>query len=108
MSKIRKGDQVKVLSGNSAGKIGKVLMVDPDKQKVIVEGVNLLKRHSRPSQRNPKGGIIEKEGPIHMSKVMLYDGRSGQATRVGFHVVTDDKGNVVEKVRVSKKSGEVV
>ncbi len=108
MSKIRKGDQVKVLSGNSRGKVGRVLMVDPDKNKVLVEGVNLVKRHSRPSQRNPKGGIIEKEGPIHMSKVMLYDGKSGQATRVGFHVITNDKGDVVEKVRISKKTGEVV
>ena len=108
MSKIRKGDQVKVLSGNSRGKVGRVLMVDPDKKQVIVEGVNLVKRHSRPSQQNPKGGIIEKEGPIHISKVMLYDTKSGQATRVGFHIITDDDGNVVEKVRVSKNTGEVV
>jgi len=108
MSKIRKGDQVKILSGNSRGKIGRVLMVDPDKKLVIVEGVNLVKRHSRPSQKNPKGGIVEKEGPIHTSKVMLYDSKSSQASRVGFHIITNDKGEVVEKVRISKKTGEVV
>lgn len=75
---------------------------------VLVEGVNLIKRHSRPTQRNPKGGIIEKEGAIHLSKVMLYDSRASMATRAGFHFIRDDAGKVTSKVRISKKSGEII
>ncbi len=106
--RIRKGDTVKVLSGKYRGKSGRVLMVNPEKMRVWVEGVNLVKRHSRPTQKNPKGGIVEKEGSLHLSNVMLMDGKAGQATRVGFHYLRDDKGRVTDKVRVSKKTGEVV
>ncbi len=106
--RIRKGDTVKVLSGKYRGKSGRVLMVNPEKMRVWVEGVNLVKRHSRPTQKNPKGGIVEKEGSLHLSNVMLMDGKAGQATRVGFHYLRDDRGRVTDKVRVSKKTGEVV
>lgn len=106
--KIRKGDTVRVLSGKSRGRKGKVLKVDPKKRRVIVEGANLIKRHSRPSQRNPKGGIVEKEGPLHISKVQLIDVKNDMPTRVGFHFIRNEKDEITAKIRVSKKSGEVL
>lgn len=104
--KIKKGDQVKVLSGKDRGKMGKVLKVITDKNQVLVEGVNLIYRHSRPSQKNPKGGIIEKEGPIHVSNVMYYSGDG--PTRVGYRLIEDKQKNTKTKVRVSVKSGEMI
>ena len=85
-----------------------MLKVDPKKERVIVEGVNLIKRHSRPSQRNPKGGIVEKEGALHVSKVQLLDVKNDVPTRVGFHFIRNDKNEITAKVRISKKSGEVL
>ncbi|HRS52168.1 MAG TPA: 50S ribosomal protein L24 [Candidatus Marinimicrobia bacterium] len=101
MLRIRKNDTVMVITGESKGKIGKVLKVFPDKERVIVEGVNFIKRHTRPSQKNPQGGIIEKEAPIHMSNVKLV--HAGQATKVGYKTLKDGK-----KVRVARKTGEVI
>ena len=101
--KIRKGDTVKVITGNDRGKMGKVLKTFPDVQRVIVEGVNLVKRHTRPSQRNRKGGIVEKEGTVHVSNVMLFDNRTNAQTRVGYKLLNDGK-----KVRINKKSGEII
>ena len=101
--KIRKGDTVKVVTGDDRGKIGKVLKTFPDTRRVIIEGVNLIKRHSRPSQRNRKGGIIEKEGSISVTNVMLYDLRSNAPTRVGYRYLNDGT-----KVRINKKSGEII
>jgi large subunit ribosomal protein L24 len=101
--KIRKGDTVKIVAGEGRGKVGRVLKTFPEKNRVIVEGVNLIKRHSRPSQKNRKGGIIEKEGPINVSNVMYYDLRTNAPARVGFRYLTDDK-----KVRINKKSGEII
>ena len=95
MMKIKKGDTVKVIAGSSKGKEAKVLSVDIDKKKVVVEGVNVVTKHSKPSAGNPNGGIITKEAPIDISNVMLVDG--GKATRVGFKVTTDDNGKVVKK-----------
>lgn len=69
MAHVKKGDTVLVLAGADKGKTGRVLRVDPGKNRVVVEGVNMIKRHSRPTQRNPKGGIVEKEAPIHISNV---------------------------------------
>jgi large subunit ribosomal protein L24 len=106
--RIRKNDIVKVLSGKSRGKTGRVLKVDPDKMIVVVEGANMLKRHSRPSQKNRKGGIVEKEGPMHLSKVQLIDTRNNVPTRVGYRLLTDDQGKVTGKVRIGKKSGEII
>ena len=71
MARIKKGDQVVVLSGKDRGRSGRVLRVMPKKDRLVVEGVNVIKRHTRPSQRNPKGGILEKEAPIHISNVKL-------------------------------------
>ena len=106
MMKIKKGDTVKVIAGSSKGKEAKVLSVDVEKNKVVVEGVNVVSKHSKPSAGNPNGGIITKEAPIDASNVMLVDG--GKATRVGFKVTTDDNGKVVKKERFAKKTGNVI
>jgi large subunit ribosomal protein L24 len=103
--RIRKDDTVRVIAGKDRGRTGRVLRVEPAKQKVYVEGANIIKRHTRPrtlrdTQRAQElGGIVEKEGPIHISNVMLIDPGSGEPTRVG---VKRDGGR---RVRVSKKSG---
>ena len=104
--KIRKDDNVKVISGKDRGKTGRVLRVDPKRQRVYVEGVNVQKRHTRPQglkdvQRQQEiGGIIEQSGPVHVSNVMLIDPKSGDPTRVG--VRHDEDGR---RVRVAKRSG---
>ena len=100
--KIKKGDTVKVIAGESKGTEGKVLEVYRDTNKALVEGVNMIKKHQKPSAQNPQGGIIEKEAPIQISNISLLDPKSGEATRVGVKV-EDGK-----KVRYSKKSGEVI
>jgi large subunit ribosomal protein L24 len=97
--KIRKNDQVVVLSGRDKGKRGRVIEVLTKKGKIIVEGINMLKHHERPNrQRGIAGGIVERESPIDASNVMLLEG--GRATRVGFQILQDGR-----KVRISKKSG---
>ena len=101
--KIKTGDTVKVISGHYKGSTGEVLAVFPKKNKVIVEGVNVVKKSLKPSQTNPEGGIQEKELPIDASNVMLYDQKAKAASRVGYK--TNAKG---EKVRYFKKSGEEV
>jgi large subunit ribosomal protein L24 len=98
--KIKKDDMVKVIAGKDNGKEGKVLSVSPKTGKVTVEGVNMLTKHTKPSAGNPNGGIVNKEGPIDISNVMLL--YKGKATRVGFQV-KDGK-----KVRVAKATGEVI
>ena len=99
--KIKKGDQVIVTTGRDIGKQGEVLRAMPKTNKVVVQGVNMVKRHTRPSQTNA-GGIISKEAPIDVSNVALIDPETGKPTRVGFKVVDG------EKVRVAKKSGKVI
>jgi large subunit ribosomal protein L24 len=106
--KIKKGDQVKVISGKNKGKTGKVLRVDPARNRVLVEGVNLIYRHSRPSQTNPQGGIVEKEGSLNASNVMLLDTRANRPTRVNYRVIVDEEKKLVNKVRISNKSGEII
>lgn len=98
--KIKKGDTVKVITGKSKDKEGKVLSVDPKKNRVLVEGINMVTKHTKPSQTNPNGGIVEKEAPIDLSNVMYV--HKGKATRVGFKV-EDGK-----KVRIAKSTGEVI
>jgi large subunit ribosomal protein L24 len=98
-----KNDTVKVLSGKYRGKIGKVLKVFPKNKRIIVEGVNIIKRHTKPSQKNQKGGIVEKEAPIHVSNIMVVDQKINEATRVGYKYIEDGS-----KVRISKKSGEIL
>ena len=106
MMKIKKGDTVKVIAGSSKGKEAKVISVDTDKKKVVVEGVNVVTKHSKPSAGNPNGGIITKEAPIDISNVILVDG--GKATRVGFKITKDENGKVVKKERFAKKTGNVI
>ncbi len=101
--RIRKGDTVLVITGKSAGKKGKVLSVIPDSNRVTVEGVNVVKRHARPTRRLPQGGIMEREAPIHSSNVMLYCGKCNSPTRVGNKNLENG-----EKVRVCKKCGETI
>ena len=101
--KIKTGDTVKVISGHYKGTVSEVKAVDPKNNKVIVEGVNMIKKSLKPSQQNPEGGIIETEAPIDASNVMLYDKKAKAASRVGFKF--NEKG---EKKRVFKKSGEEV
>ncbi|MCC5997105.1 MAG: 50S ribosomal protein L24 [Oceanicaulis sp.] len=101
-AKIKKGDKVVVLTGRDKGKTGQVAKVLPDANRVVVTGVNTVKRHQRPTQTSP-GGIEEKDASIHVSNVALADPKSGEPTRVGFKVGKDGK-----KVRVAKKSGEVI
>ena len=98
---VKKGDKVQVMSGKDKGKQGVILKAMPSKNRVIVEGINVMKKHAKPSQANPQGGILEIEAPIHVSNVMPIDPKTGKPTRVGFKVV-DGK-----KVRVAK-SGEVL
>ena len=100
--KIKTGDEVIILAGKDKGLKGKVLKIIKSKDRVLVEGVNIVKKHVKPSAENPQGGIVEKEAPIHISNVALVDPKSGKATRVGYEM-KDGK-----KVRVSKKSKEVI
>ncbi|BAM46266.1 MAG TPA: 50S ribosomal protein L24 [Bacilli bacterium] len=99
---VKKGDKVKVLTGKDKGKEGKILAVYPKKERVLVEGVNIVKKHQKPSQDNPQGGILEQEAPIHVSNVLPIDPKTGEPTRVGYEV-RDGK-----KVRIAKKSGEAL
>jgi large subunit ribosomal protein L24 len=100
--KIHKGDSVIILTGRDKGKTGDVLRVLRNEQRVLVQGVNMVKRHTAPSQNNP-GGIEEKESAIHVSNVSLVDPDSGKATKVGFKILEDGR-----KVRVARASGEMI
>ncbi|NOX66049.1 MAG: 50S ribosomal protein L24 [Chlorobi bacterium] len=106
--KIKKNDNVIVIAGNYKGSTGKVLKVYPKMNRIIIEGVNLRKRHTKPSQANPQGGIIEKEAPIHVSNVMLLDPKSNEPTRIGTKIIIDDKTGKKKRARVSKLSGEML
>ncbi|MDR1757859.1 MAG: 50S ribosomal protein L24 [Bacteroidales bacterium] len=100
--KIKKGDTVKVIAGNAKGSRGKILRVDIEKQRAVVEGVNLVSKAMKANAKNPNGGIIKKEAPIHVSNLMLIDSK-GNATRVGRRM--GEKGKLV---RYSKKTGEEI
>ncbi|MFY9153495.1 MAG: 50S ribosomal protein L24 [Prolixibacteraceae bacterium] len=100
---IKKGDTVVVIAGNYNGKEGKVLEVIRATDKAIVEGVNMVKKHTKPNAANPQGGIVEKEAPIHISNLMNKDPKTGKPTRIGRKL--NDKGKLV---RYSKKSGEEI
>lgn len=106
--KIKKNDTVMVIAGNDRGKTGKVLKVFPKESRVIVEGINLRKRHTKPSQRNPQGGILEKEAPIHISNVMIIDPKTNEPTRIGAKIILDEKTGKKKIARVSKSSGEML
>ena len=102
-ARIRTGDQVEVISGAQAGQRGKVLRVFPEKQRALVEGINNVKRHTRPSPNNQQGGIVEKEAPLHLSKLMLVDPQTDKRTRVRAHRLDDGS-----RVRIAIKSGEQI
>jgi large subunit ribosomal protein L24 len=103
MAKIRKNDQVMVITGKDRGKVGRVIRILGERNRVIVEKVNMVKRHTKPTQKNPQGGVVEKELSIHLSNVMILDPKSGKKSRVGFKIQKDGT-----KIRFSKKSGEAL
>ncbi|MDP3830545.1 MAG: 50S ribosomal protein L24 [Ignavibacteriaceae bacterium] len=105
--KIRKNDSVMVISGNDKGKTGKVLKVFPKDLRIIIEGVNIRKRHTKPSQKNQQGVIIEKEAPIHVSNVMILDPKTNKPTRVGSQIILDEKTGKKKIARISRVSGEM-
>jgi large subunit ribosomal protein L24 len=104
--KIKKNDFVEVITGKNRGKRGKVLRVIPEKDRLIVEGVNILKKHERPTARNQQGGITEKEHPIHASNVMLVDPKTNDRTRIGRRVLQGEGRTRYE--RFAKKSGDAL
>jgi large subunit ribosomal protein L24 len=101
--KIKKGDQVMVITGESKGQKGRVLEVNRDKDRVLVEGINMVSKHTKPNSKAPQGGILKKEAPVHISNLMVVDPTSGKPTRVGRKL--NDKNKLV---RYSKKSGEEI
>jgi len=103
MAHVRKGDTVVVVAGKERGKRGKVLRVITGKGRVLIEKVNMIKKHQRPTQKLRQGGIIQREGPIHLSNVMLVDPQTDKPTRVGTRSLADGK-----KARVARKSGEFI
>lgn len=100
---VKKDDTVIVISGKDKGKKGRVIAAYPRENRVLVEGVNMMKKHQKPNQQNPQGGIIEQEAPVHVSNVMHVDPKSGKVTRIGYKVLDNGK-----KVRIAKKSGEAI
>lgn len=100
--KVKAGDTVLVIAGDHKGSQGKILKVNPEANKAIVEGVNMVSKHTKPSAKNPQGGIIKKEAPIHISNLSLIDPKSKKATRVGMKMEGD------KKVRFAKKSNQVI
>ena len=103
MERVKKNDNVVVVAGKDKGKRGKVMRVIPEKQRVVVEGVNVVTKHNKPTRQNQRGGIERKEAPIHLSNVMLADPQTGEPTRVRFQVLESG-----QKVRVAVKSGEQI
>jgi len=102
--KIKKGDTVEVITGKDAGRRGRVLRVDPSRQRVVIEGVNMIKRHTRPNpQRRIQGGVVEREAPIHVSNVMVVSPDSGSRSRVGYKILDDGR-----KVRLAKVDGAIL
>jgi len=99
---IKKGDTVFVNAGNDKGKTGKVLAVFPEKDRALVEGINMVSKHTKPNSKNPQGGIVKQEAGIHVSNLQLIDPASGKPVKVGFKMDGD------KKVRISKKSGEEI
>jgi large subunit ribosomal protein L24 len=102
-AKIKKGDKVVVLAGRDKGRRGEVKSVNPTEGRAVVAGVNMVKRHTKPSQQQGDGGIISKEAPIHLSNLAVADPKDGKPTRVGFKILDDGR-----KVRVAKRSGDLI
>ncbi|HEV8436998.1 MAG TPA: 50S ribosomal protein L24 [Methylomirabilota bacterium] len=100
---VRKGDTVVVIAGKERGKRGRVLRVIPEKNRVVIERINMIKKHQRPTQKARQGGIIEREGSVHLSNVMLVDPTGDRPTRIGMRTLSDGR-----KVRVARRSGEII
>lgn len=107
-TRLKKNDLVKVISGNAKGTTGKILFIDRKKGKVIVEGVNIIHRHTRPTQKNPQGGIIRREAPINITNVQLVCPKTNEPTRIGVEIVKDSTTGKSKRMRTSKKSGEII
>jgi large subunit ribosomal protein L24 len=107
-TRLKKNDLVKVLSGNAKGTTGKILFIDRKKARVIVEGVNIIHRHTKPNQKNPQGGIVKREAPINISNVQLMCPKTNMPTRIGTEVVKDQTTGKIKRMRKSKKSGEIL
>jgi len=107
-TRLKKGDNVMVLSGNSKGSTGKVLFINREKGRIIVEGVNIMHRHTKPSQKNPQGGIVRREAPINISNVMLICPKTNEPTRIGVEVIKDETTGKEKRMRLSRKSGEIL
>ncbi len=105
---VKVGDLVEVIAGKDRGKSGKVMRLYPEKDRVLVEGVNITKRHTRPDQQNPQGGVIENPAPIHVSNVLLMDPKVNRGVRTGRQFVEGKKGKAGHWARVSRKSGAVL
>lgn len=103
---VKKGDEVRIIAGNDKGRQGRVLAVFPNRERVLVEGINMRVHHDKPTQQNPQGGRIEREAPVHISNVMVIDPTTGEPTRIGRKRIEDDAGG--RWVRYSKKSGEII
>lgn len=107
-TRLKKNDLVKVLSGNSKGTTGKVLFIDKQKGRVIVEGVNIVHKHQKATQKNPQGGIIKREAPINITNIQLICPKTNKQTRIGMELVTDSTTGKSSRMRLSKKSGEII
>jgi large subunit ribosomal protein L24 len=101
--RLRKNDTVQVISGDDKGKTGRILRVNPEKNRAVVEGINVVKRHTKPSQKNQQGGIMPKEASVNLSNLMLVCPKTGKPTRLGVKILTDGK-----RVRFSKKAKESI
>jgi large subunit ribosomal protein L24 len=100
---VKKDDNVMVISGKDKGKKGRIIAAYPRENRVLIEGINMMKKHAKPTQQNPQGGILNQEAPIHASNVMLLDPKGGKPTRIGYKTLDNGK-----KVRVAKKSGQAI
>lgn len=106
--RIKKNDTVIVVAGDDKGKIGKVLKLFPAKNRAIVEGVGFIKRHTRPTRTNPKGGILEKEGPVNLSNLKVYCNKCSSPTKIGFKILEQAEKGRENKVRICRKCGEII
>ncbi|MCC5915549.1 MAG: 50S ribosomal protein L24 [Balneolaceae bacterium] len=104
--KVKKGDQVEVIAGNDKGKRGRVLFVYPKRERVLVEGINMRTHHEKPSQENPQGGRLKKEGAVHISNLMVIDPTTDEPTRIGRKRIEEEGGG--RWVRYAKTSGEII
>jgi large subunit ribosomal protein L24 len=107
-TRLKKNDTVKVLSGNAKGTTGKILYINRKKGRVIVEGVNIIHRHTRPNQKNQQGGIVRREAPVNITNVELICPKTNLPTRIGMEIVKDEITQKSKRMRKSKKSGEIL